>query len=73
VNMARAWSEKEDSELAYLADSGINRVDIASRLDRSMGAVEARAIKLGVPVATASRARRHRRWRASWELAKEKQ
>jgi hypothetical protein len=44
----RFWTPAEDAELTQLAEQGINRVAIARQLNRSLGAIERRAARLGV-------------------------
>ena len=49
----RRWTEADDAQLRQLAVSGHNRIEIARRLHRTVGATEVRASKLGIrlPVA----------------------
>lgn len=45
---ARPWTDTEDATLRELAGQGVPQREIGRRLDRSPGAVAARAAKLGV-------------------------
>jgi hypothetical protein len=58
--MAKAWTAKEDAELIRLANSGVLRIEIASRLDRTLTSLEARARKLSIAMATPSKSHRNR-------------
>jgi hypothetical protein len=44
----RSWTPAEDAELTRLAEQGINRITIARQLNRTLGATERRAARLGV-------------------------
>jgi len=54
--MARAWTAEDDSELVRLANTGVCRTVIAQQLGRSLVAVEHRANRLRVRIATAATA-----------------
>jgi hypothetical protein len=50
--MARTWTAEDDAELVRLASAGVSRTVIAQQLDRSLVAVEHRAIRFRVRMAT---------------------
>ncbi|MBV9243064.1 MAG: hypothetical protein JO314_13760 [Acidobacteria bacterium] len=50
----KPWTAADDAELSRLAENGHNRIEIARKLNRSVGATEVRASKLGVRLPTAS-------------------
>jgi hypothetical protein len=50
----KPWTAADDAKLIRLAELGVNRIEIARKLNRSVGATEVRASKLGIRLPTAS-------------------
>jgi hypothetical protein len=50
----KRWTEAADAELRQLAESGLNRIEIARRLNRSVAATEVRASALGIRISSAT-------------------
>jgi hypothetical protein len=50
----RRWTEADDAQLQQLAASGISRIEIARQLNRTVGATEVRAGKLGIQLPVAA-------------------
>jgi hypothetical protein len=50
----RRWTEADDAQLKQLAASGLDPVEIAQRLNRTVGATEVRASALGVRMSSAT-------------------
>jgi hypothetical protein len=44
----RRWTEADDAELKQLAASGLDRIEIAQRLSRTVGAIQVRASVFGI-------------------------
>lgn len=54
----KPWTAADDVELTLLAEGGLDRIEIARKLNRSVGATETRASKLGIRLPAAVRWRR---------------
>jgi hypothetical protein len=54
----KPWTASDDAELTRLAASEIDRIEIARKLNRSVGATEVRAGKLGIQLPVAVRWKR---------------
>ncbi len=50
----KPWTTADDGQLKELAKSGLNRIEIARLLQRSIAACEVRASKLGIRLASAT-------------------
>src|SRR5579859_799372 len=48
----KPWTFADEAELKQIAESGLNRIEIARRLNRSVGAIEVRASALGIRFAS---------------------
>lgn len=60
----KTWTTAEDAELTRLAASGIDRISLARKLNRTVSAVESRGYKLGVQLPLAFRRKRLQRAKA---------